>query len=188
MHLSRHPIQSTINSFVSRLASILEKLAHAQSRMLGTADEVPADQWRTRPKDGGWSAAEIVAHLIMVERSVVGKADRVVQHPPKRFTRLQKLHFPLALVEARLVKRQAPLPVDPEMLAEKETMLAALRNIRERMLAFIDETKERNLGVYRWKHPFLGSLSTYEWFEMVARHELRHEKQMREIAIGYRKP
>ena len=67
-------------------------------------------------------------------------------------------------------------------------MLAALRNIRERMLAFIDETKERNLGVYRWKHPFLGSLSTYEWFEMVARHELRHEKQMREIAIGYRKP
>ena len=59
---------------------------------------------------------------------------------------------------------------------------------RERMLAFIDETKERNLGVYRWKHPFLGSLSAYEWFEMVARHELRHEKQMREIAADYRKP
>ena len=39
------------------------------------------------------------------------------------------------------------MPVDPELLAEKETMLAALRNIRERMLAFIDETKERNLGI-----------------------------------------
>ena len=48
--------------------------------MLGTADEVPADQWRTRPKRGGWSAAEIIAHLIMVERSVVGSADRIVQH------------------------------------------------------------------------------------------------------------
>ena len=93
------------NSFVSRLAPILEKLARAQSRMLGTADEVPADQWRTRPKGGGWCAAEIVAHLIMVERSVVGSADRVVQHPPKRFSRLQRLHLPLALVEARLVKR-----------------------------------------------------------------------------------
>jgi DinB superfamily len=156
--------------------------------MLGTADEVPSDQWRTRPNDGGWSAAEIIAHLIMVERSVVGKADRVVQHPPRKFSRLQKLHFPLALVEARLVRRKAPMPVDPEMIGEKETMLAELREIRERLLAFIDETKERNLGMYRWQHPFLGSLSTYEWFEMVARHELRHVKQMREIAGSYRKP
>ena len=67
-------------------------------------------------------------------------------------------------------------------------MLAELRDVRERTLAFMDETKERNLGVYRWRHPFLGSLSAYEWFEMVARHQLRHEKQMREIASGYRKP
>src|ERR1700759_2646018 len=117
--------------------------------MLSTADGVPADQWRTRPKGGGWSAAEILGHLIMVERSVVGSADRVTHHPPKRFSRLQKLHFPLSLVQARGVKHGSPLPVDPERLSEKETMLAALRNIRERMLAFIDETKERNLGIYR---------------------------------------
>lgn len=156
--------------------------------MLGTADEVPADQWQTRPKNGGWSAAEIIGHLIMVERSVVGSADRVIQHPPRKFSSWKRLHFPLVLVEARLVKRKSPMPVEPELLSEKETMLASLRNIRERMLAFIDETKERNLGIYRWRHPFLGSLSTYEWFEMVARHELRHEKQMREIAAGYKKP
>jgi hypothetical protein len=155
--------------------------------MLRTADEVPADQWRTRPKSGGWSAAEIVGHLIMVERSVVGSADRVTQHPPRRFSPWKRLHFPLVLVEARVVKRKAPMPVDPEMIAEKETMLAALRDIRERMLAFIDETKDRNLAIYRWRHPFLGSLSAYEWFEMVARHELRHEKQMRQIAVSYRK-
>ena len=46
------------------------------------------------------SAAEIVAHLIMVERSVVGSADRVTQHRPQRLSRLKKLHLPLALVEA----------------------------------------------------------------------------------------
>ena len=79
---------------MSRLAPILEKLAHAQSRMLGTADEVPADQWRTRPKDGGWSAAEIVGHLIMVERSVVGSADRVIQHPPEEVFAPAEAAFP----------------------------------------------------------------------------------------------
>ena len=163
-------------------------MAQAQTKLLRTADDVPADQWRTRPAAGGWCAAEVVAHLIMVERTVVGTADRVVQHPPKYFSRLQRLHFPLALVEARVIKRKTPIPIDPELLGEKETMLAELRGVRERTLAFMDETKERNLGVYRWQHAFLGSLSAYEWFEMVARHQLRHEKQLREIASGYRKP
>jgi hypothetical protein len=46
----------------------------------------------------------------------------------------------------------------------------------------MDETKGRDLCVYRWRHPFLGSLSAYEWFSFIASHELRHEKQMREIA------
>src|SRR5256885_11824418 len=87
--LSRHPINTQfVCVIVSRLAPMLKKLADAQSRMLSTADEVPSDQWRTPPKNGGWCAAEIIAHLIMVERSVVGSADRVVQHPPRRFTRL----------------------------------------------------------------------------------------------------
>jgi hypothetical protein len=170
------------------ITPILAKLAQAQSRLLRTADDVPADQWRARPARGGWCAAEVVAHLIMVERSVIGKADRIAQHPPKRFSRLQRLHLPLALVEARLIKRNTPVPIDPELLREKETMLAELRDVRERTLAFMDETKERNLELYRWRHPFLGSLNAYEWFEMVARHQLRHEKQMREIARGYRKP
>jgi hypothetical protein len=36
--------------------------------------------------------------------------------------------------------------------------------------------------VYCWPHPFLGVLNTYEWMEMIAGHEVRHTKQMREIA------
>ena len=108
------------------------------------------------PKDGGWSAAEIVGHLIMVERSVVGSADRVIQHPPRRFSRLQKLHFPLALVEARLVKRKTPIARRSGNAREKETMLAELRDIRERTLAFMDETKERNLGLLPLAPPVSG--------------------------------
>jgi hypothetical protein len=173
---------------VTRLALILEKLEHAQSRLLHAADSVSADQWQTCPDRSGWSAAELTAHLIMVERAVIGTADRILQHPPKHYSPLRRIHFPLALVEARLIKRKSPIPIDPELVREKETMLAELREVRERTLAFIEETKQRELSQYRWRHPFLGSLSVYQWFEMVARHELRHEKQMREIAAAYQKP
>jgi uncharacterized damage-inducible protein DinB len=173
---------------VTRLDPILEKLAHAQSRLLHTADSVGADQWQTRPARGAWSAAEVVAHLIMVERAVLGTADRMMQGAPRRFPLLKRFHLPLALVEARLIRRKSPIPLDPELVREKETMLAELRDVRERTLAFVDETKDRDLSQYRWRHAFLGTLNTYDWLQLVARHEIRHEKQMREIAGAYRKP
>jgi hypothetical protein len=172
---------------VPRLQPILEKLALAQARLLRTADSIPADRWKKSPGNGAWSAAEVVAHLIMVERAVIGSADRLLQKTPKHFSLLKRFHVPMKLVEARLVRRKTPLPLDPELVREKETMLAELREVRERTFAFIDETKGRDLSAYRWKHAFLGSLNMYGWFQMIAAHELRHEKQMRKIATGLQK-
>jgi len=61
-------------------------------------------------------------------------------------------------------------------------MLAELRGVRERTLAFIEETRGRDLHKYNMSHPFLGSLNAYEWLQFIASHEIRHMKQMREIA------
>jgi len=41
---------------------------------------------------------------------------------------------------------------------------------------------ERDLSKYRMPHPFLGILNMYEWFQLIASHEIRHSKQMREIS------
>jgi hypothetical protein len=166
---------------VSNLEPILEKLARAQDGLLRTADLVPVEQWKTRPQNGGWSAAEIVAHLIMIERLIIGSADRLLQKTPRHFSLLRRLHLPLALVEARVVRRKTPIPLDPELVREKEAMLAELRGVRERTLAFIDETKGRDLSEYCWPHPFVGTLNMYGWFELIAAHELRHQKQIRQI-------
>jgi hypothetical protein len=59
-----------------------------------------------------------------------------------------------------------------------------LRDVRERTLAFLEETKGRDLSKYRWPHAFLGALNVYEWFQFIASHEVRHEKQLREIAAS----
>ena len=166
------------------LGSIIACMAKAQRRFLSAADAVPAEEWKTRPSEGRWSAAELVAHLMMVERAVIGKADRVAQKPPKRVSLLMRIHIPMKLVESRWIRRKSPVPVEPEMLSGKEEMLAELRTVRERSLAFLDETKGRNLGEYCWKHPALGTLNAYEWMQFIASHELRHTKQMKEIAAS----
>ena len=168
----------------SELDSLITCMAKAQTGLLSAADAVPADDWQTRPSEEKWSAAELVAHLMVVERGVIGKADRVLQHPPKRVSLLKRIHIPMALVESRWIRRKSPVPIEPEMLRDKEAMLAELRTVRERSMAFLEETRGRDVREYCWKHPALGTLNTYEWMQFIAAHEVRHTKQMREISAS----
>jgi DinB superfamily len=164
------------------LPTILENLSRSQTALLSAADTVPAVQWTTSPGKDQWSAAELIAHLITIEKAIVQRADRILQHPPLRVPLFQRWHLPMALLESRLIKRKSPLPLDTELLRDKEEMLAGLRGARERTLAFIEETQGRDLSVYAYRHPFIGTLNLYEWFQMIASHEIRHTKQMKEIA------
>jgi hypothetical protein len=166
------------------LDTIVENLSRAQAGLLRAADSVSADQWKTSPGEGRWSAGELVGHLISVERVIIGSAHQLLQKPPKRVPFFKRLHVPLAVVEARLIRRKTPIPLDPQLLREKEDMLAELTEVRKCTLTFVDETKGRDLLAYTMPHPFLGTLNAYEWFQMIASHEVRHTKQMQEIAAS----
>ena len=160
----------------------VEKLNRAQQGLLAAADSVSAAEWSTAPGANCWSAAHVIAHLCQVERSVLGYADRVIRKVPFRVPYLQRFHVPFVVVEKRLIRRKSPIPVDAELLTSKETMLAELRGVRERTLSFLVETHGRDLSVYYWTHPFLGKLNFYNWFTFIAVHQIRHTKQIVEIA------
>ena len=164
------------------LQSTVEKLSRTQQGLLAAADAVSATDWQTPPDANSWSAAHLVAHLCQVERSVLGYADRVIRKTPFHVPYLQRLHVPFLVVEKRLIRRKSPIPIDPELLAGKEAMLAELRSVRGRTLSFLDQTHDRDLSVYYWPHPFLGKLNFYNWFTFIAAHQVRHTKQMVEIA------
>lgn len=160
---------------------IREKLVRAQTAFFRAADRIPVEKWGNCPAPNEWSAAQLVAHLVVVERGVVTRVDQLTQNSPNPIPFLKRMHLPLWLVEARVIRRKSPVPLDEKLLAEKEAMLAGLRSARERTLAFIAETERRDLSAYCWQHPFLGMLNVYEWMEMIAAHQLRHTKQVREI-------
>ena len=65
------------------LNPILEKLAVAQERLLRAADAIPADLWNTPPRKGCWSAAEVIAHVIAIERTVIVVAGKILKKQPK---------------------------------------------------------------------------------------------------------
>ncbi len=167
-----------------QLEPIQKKLYRAQQNLLRAADAIPAQLWKTCPREGAWSAAELIAHIMTVERTVVAAADRILKKQPKPTPVLKRFRLPFAFAEMRLIRLKTPIPVDSRLLREKDAMLAELREVRERTLAFMEETRNRDLSAYRWRHPFLGSLNAYEWFFLLGSHQIRHEKQMREIAAG----
>jgi hypothetical protein len=165
-----------------QLKPILEKLGRSQQSLLRAADAIPADLWKTSPREGAWSAAELIAHIMTVERAVIGAAERIFKRQPKHTPVLKRFRLPFALAEMRLIRLKTPIPTDPQLLRDKDAMLAELCEVRGRTLAFMQETKNRDLRAYRWRHPFLGSLNAYEWFFLLGSHQIRHENQMREIA------
>lgn len=166
------------------LNTIVENLDRAQKIFLRTADSVSADEWQTPPGEGRWSAGELVGHLITVERAILRNVDKVLHKPPRALPFYKRFHIPMAVVELRLIRRKSPIPIDDQTIGEKEPMLAELREVRERTLAFIEETRGRDLSPYSMPHAFLGTLNIYGWLQMIASHEVRHTKQLQEIAMA----
>jgi uncharacterized damage-inducible protein DinB len=176
------PTRECAAGILRSIETILGNLARAQSELLRAADAVPAEQWKTRPAEGRWSAGELICHLSAVERAILSRADKLLQKPPNPAPFYKRFHIPMMFVEARVIRRKAPTPVEPQTVRAKEETLAELRQVRERTLAFIGETMERDLSEYCMAHAFLGTLNAYEWLQFIASHEVRHTKQMREIA------
>lgn len=137
--------------------------------------------WRKQPAPNCWSAAEIIAHLIMVEERIQRDAERLFAQEPQPVALWRRLHIPPKLTEYRLVKAKTPLPLDSAYVGEKPAMLERFRAARARTLAVLEANGHRDLRRWRWPHPFLGSLDGEGWFNLIASHEVRHTKQLREI-------
>jgi uncharacterized damage-inducible protein DinB len=106
------------------LNTIAKNLARAQAGLLRAADDVPADQWKQNPSEGRWSAGEVVAHLIMVERVILRGTDKLLQKPPKPRPFFKRFHIPMALVESRLIPLKTPIPLDSSLVGQKEEMFS----------------------------------------------------------------
>lgn len=164
------------------LSSIVGRLNQTRAGLLSVLEAIPAERWRKQPPQGGWSAAEVVAHLTMVEQAIVGGAERVLQKEPAPVPLWKRLHIPPLVSEFRTFKRQTPIPLDPALLDEKQPMLDRFATSRARTLTFIDTNRDRDLSRWRYPHPFFGSLNIYSWLKNIYHHEIRHTKQLREIA------
>lgn len=163
-----------------------ERLERSRAALLAATEAVAAESWRKRPAANRWSAAEVIAHLVMVETAIQKGLTKILGSEPQPVPFWRRLHIPPKLSEYRLLKAETPIPLDSSLVGEKETMLEEFRALRERTLALLEGNRDRDLSRWRFPHPFFGSLNGWTWFRVIASHEVRHTKQIREIvkALG----
>ncbi|MGH9795760.1 MAG: DinB family protein [Candidatus Acidiferrales bacterium] len=167
--------------------SIRTHIARCRAELLAAADAVPSRQWQDSPGAGRWSAAEILAHVTMVEQAITAGARKVLAAEPRRYSLWQRLHPPVSIVAWRGFRRETPIPLDRTLLAECTTMQQRLAEARARTLALLEENAARDLRRWYWPHPFLGPLNYYQWFRLLGYHDSRHAKQMREVTQALRR-
>jgi hypothetical protein len=163
------------------LRPLFDKLHRTRDKFEDAARRVPENDWRTPPREGAWSAAEVVAHVIMVETLMTGAAAKITRKPPLAIPLWRRLHVPVALVAWRGLRVESPIPLDTLLLDDREAMLSRLTQQRQRTLSVLQSGGNSDFRKYRVQHPFLGSLHYYDWFRTLAAHDERHTKQLREI-------
>jgi hypothetical protein len=162
-------------------------LGRSRAGLTAAADAVPPDLWARAPRPDSWSAADVIAHLTGVETAITEGAARMIRNEPRQMPFWRKVHVPVIVVRWRFLWAKTPLPLDRKLVGEKDEMLARLKAARARTESFLNETAGRNLRAYSWPHPYFGPLNFYDWFRLMAHHEARHTKQIREIVEFFQK-
>ena len=78
-------------------------------------------------------------------------------------------------------KLVAPEPYRPTGSLSALQSLAKLEEVRARVLSAVEAANGVDLTKASFPHPFFGPLTGYQWLVLIAQHELRHLRQMREI-------
>ena len=163
------------------IAPILKHLYATRKKFLAAIASVPANRWQESPCAGAWSAAEIVAHVTLVERAINKNANRILSAPPASIPLRKRLHVPIWISTWRFFRVKTSIPLKPELVGDKNELIASLAAARKLTTDFLEANRDRDLSSYRAPHPFLGNLNLYKWHHFVAYHEERHRKQIREI-------
>jgi DinB superfamily len=168
------------------LDDVFSRLDRARGDLRAAVDAVPRTARQLRPAPDRWSAAEVLEHLSMVERLFT---DRIANELQLRIAALEhetseRAKLPDAIetrMADRINRRQAPDTALPSGTVTCDDAWAGLEQGHARLRTIVGAADGLALGQVMLDHRFFGTLTIYQWIELMAAHEGRHTQQIREI-------
>ena len=160
---------------------ILRRLDRVHEKLNATIADLEDDLFQKEPAGGGWSIAQIVQHLCLVEERVIKDLEKAINLPANRVGLMRRL-IPTSIVASRLVRVKAPKAVNPAAAApEKELVTENFNLARARLKKICADHGQKGLREITFNHPFLGKIDGVATVSFVGYHERRHYKQIREV-------
>ena len=158
-------VRSYLASQAMRLTpdQLVEALREAHQQFLAATAAIPDAAFRTIPREGEWSAADVLAHVCAIaafdDHSICGVIEHGEQPP----------NVDDALEHA---------PTD----ATREQLLADIERLRERLIAVVLQADPQAHLDIVWGHNEFGNMNWREWLLFARVHTLDHARQMQAIA------
>lgn len=176
-----------------RLAAVIEHADIARCELLAAIDEIPEPLREARPRETAWSAAEVLEHLVRVEKGVaklvalkVGEMQ-TQEHPPHEGPEMVTVDLSrFTAITDRSIPIDAPERVVPDGEMSAAAARAALSATRGILLDQLHAGDGLAYSTIQHPHPLFGALNLYEWVFFIGAHERRHVGQIREIAAHFR--
>ena len=175
-----------------RLAAVIEHVDNARSELLAAIDAIPHPLREARPTENAWSAAEVLEHLMRVEKGIaklvalkVGEMQTMEQPPRESPGMVAVAVSRFTAITDRSMRIDAPERVIPDGEMSAATARAALLETRGILLDQLHAGDGLAYSSVAHQHPIFGVLDLYEWVFFIGAHERRHTAQVREIAAHF---
>jgi DinB superfamily len=168
----------------ARLAEAMDYVEERRKELLQSFEGIPGDRLCRRPTEEGWSVAEILEHLRMVEAGVARLITKRVGQAREAGLGEERSTDPVLPTfdqhSARLENAvmQSPATVVPRANIDINEAVDGLESSREALRAAAVSANGLSLGEIKHTHAILGELDLYQWLIFVGQHEGRHKRQI----------
>ena len=174
-----------------RVRELIDYLEVHRRQLHDAVASVPAKLREMKPADGGWSVAEVLEHVSLVEQRIAmlltkhAAAARAsgVGPDPDTSSVVASYANPDVVVD-RSTRIVAPLLVQPSGTLDAIAGTRALEQSHSAIVSALHQANGVSLENAMQTHPVLGPLNLYHWIVSIALHDDRHAAQIREIGTS----
>jgi len=170
-----------------RITELLEYVEAQTESLRDAYESVPLDQRTVRPAPGRWSPAEVVHHLVIVDRRIAKRLAGLIEQaralpPETETTSVLSSRNTRAAIDrtARFTTSEAAEPRDTDAARVWDDLV----DVRRELTQLIATGDGLALGAVSAPHPILGEFSGYDWIAFVGSHAARHADQIREASAA----
>ncbi len=176
------------------VAGIYEDINETRRRLVERVESLAEERRTARASEKIWTVAEIVEHLSITERGLLGvmtkMLDGVEAAPGAQNTTpgeaaapapMQPFSLDTFVERAKAQKFEAPEVVRPTGAAAVADSLAGLAESRAALDALRPRFERADLSAQLFPHPAFGPLNLYQWLAFIGIHEARHLAQIERL-------